>query len=187
MGKRQEPLEQRFERIYRETNQDVLAYLMRRSETMEDAADALAETYAAAWRKIDALPEGDRVRLWLFGAARNELRKTASRRRAGDDLVSALARNLRTSLEDPFEGHEHRDSMRDALAVLSRLDCEIVTLTAWEELTPREIAAVLGLSANAVRIRLHKARGKLRALLQRDQDLEMTPYPTTQYSGGINR
>ncbi len=86
--------EQRFERLYRETSDDVLAYLVRRSRTMEDAADALAETYAAAWRKLDSLPDGNRARLWLFGAARIELRKAAGRARADDELVVRLANEL---------------------------------------------------------------------------------------------
>ncbi len=74
MRVRQNTPEQRFDQLYRETSDDVLGYLLRRvADGEEDAADALAETYAAAWRKLDTLPEGDRARLWLFGAARNEV------------------------------------------------------------------------------------------------------------------
>jgi DNA-directed RNA polymerase specialized sigma24 family protein len=73
--------DQRFTRLYQETRGDVLAYLVRRSRTVEDATDALAETYAAAWRKLDKLPEGNAARLWLFGAARNELRMALTKRR----------------------------------------------------------------------------------------------------------
>ena len=82
--------EERFDQLYRKTSDDVLAYLIRRSRSSEDAADALAETYAAAWRKLNSLPAGDHTRLWLFGAARNELRKTASRLQADDDLNATL-------------------------------------------------------------------------------------------------
>jgi hypothetical protein len=70
------------------------------------------------------------ARLWLFDAARNELRKTASRLRAGDNPASALARDLRPAFEETRDGDDHDDATRDALATLSRIDHEIVTLTA---------------------------------------------------------
>lgn len=176
--------EKRFDGLYRETSDDVFAYLARRSRTAEDAADALAETYAAAWRKLDSLPDGDQTRLWLFGAARNELRRTARRLRAEDDLGATLASDSRPSWEEGPDVADGDDAMRDALTTLSGLDYEIVTLTAWDELTPREIAVVLGLSANVVRIRLHRARSNLRELLKRDQRLEARPAPATQHLGG---
>src|SRR5277367_4902726 len=93
-----EPNEERFNRLYRATSDDVLAYLMRRSRTPEDATDALAETYSAAWRKLDSLPNGDRARLWLFGAARIELHKAAGRARADGELVTRLANELEAGL-----------------------------------------------------------------------------------------
>lgn len=176
--------EQRFDRLYRETSDAVLAYLMRRSRTAEDAADALAETYAAAWRKLDSLPTGDRARLWLFGAARNELRKTASRSRADADLTAALASDLRQALDETPAPDDPGDTVRDALTRLSRLDYEIVTLTAWEQLAPREVADVLGLSANVVRIRLHRARGNLRSVLKREQRLELVPASVVRHPRG---
>jgi RNA polymerase sigma factor (sigma-70 family) len=166
--------EQRFDRLFRATHADVLAYLTRRARTPEDAADALSETYAAAWRKLDKLPDGDRARLWLFGAARNELRRAVDRIRAEDSLASELAAQLRTSFEERTAAGESDTALRGAVLGLSRLDQEIITLTAWEELTPREIAHVLDLSANVVRVRLHRARATLRATL-RDQPAEIRP------------
>lgn len=166
--------EQRFDRLFRATHTDVLAYLTRRARTPEDAADALSETYAAAWRKLDKLPDGDRARLWLFGAARNELRKAVDRSRAEDSLASELAAQLRTAFEERAAADEQDTALHIAVLGLSRLDREIITLTAWEELTPREIAHVLDLSANVVRVRLHRARATLRAAL-REQPAEIRP------------
>ena len=178
MRNRPETPEQRFDRLYTDTCDDLFAYLVRRSRTREDAADALAETFAAAWRKLDSLPEGDRARLWLFGAARNELRKAAGRQRTDDDLGAALSSEAARALCDGWPETEADEAALEAIATLSRLDQEIITLTAWEELAPREIAVVLGLSANVVRIRLHRARGDLRSLLKREQRLEVTPSST---------
>ena len=47
---------------------------------------------------------------------------------------------------------------------LGERDREVLRLATWEELEPREIAEVLGLSAPAVRKRLSRARARLRAV-----------------------
>jgi RNA polymerase sigma-70 factor (ECF subfamily) len=166
MHDRQDPAEARFTQLYRETRHDVLAYLIRRSPSLDAATEALAETYAAAWRKQAEIPEGPQARLWLFGVARNELRMSARRARSDDRLTQELAEHLRTVGPPPTQTGNETGPIDHALATLSAIDYEIVTLTAWEELAPREIAAVLGLSPNVVRIRLHRARNHLRASLQ---------------------
>jgi RNA polymerase sigma factor (sigma-70 family) len=168
--------EQRFTRLYQETRGDVLADLVRRSRTVEDATDALAETYAAAWQKLDKLPEGDGARLWLFGAARNELRMAERRTQTANHLTTELADRLRLNDGEAPDTDDNTTTLKEALSKLSRIDSEIVTLTAWEGLAPREIAAVLGLSANVVRIRLHRARSQVRGSLQDDkQRLHVRP------------
>ena len=49
------------------------------------------------------------------------------------------------------------------MARLGEADRELVRLWAWEQLEPREIALVLGLTPNAVSIRLHRIRTRLAA------------------------
>ena len=156
-----------FEQLFRDTRADLLAYILRRSRNAEDAADVLAETYLIAWQKLDRAPKGDRARLWLFGVARNLLMKGASRRRSGNALVERLANELRSAepVHSPLED-ERRDALRAVLAALSVWDREILTMTAWEGLTPKQIARVMGMSANVVRVRLHRARARLKQELE---------------------
>jgi RNA polymerase sigma-70 factor (ECF subfamily) len=154
--------EDRFQDLYASTRPDLLAYVVRRAPTPDDAADILAETYLTAWRGLDTLPEGDRARLWLFGVARNLLLKSARQHRVRDALSERLARELRASgLGDTPSSDPRLAHLQTALDALSDEDREILTLTAWEQLTPREIAAVINVSANAVRVRLHRARTRL--------------------------
>jgi RNA polymerase sigma-70 factor (ECF subfamily) len=152
-----------FEQLFRDTRRDLLAYIVRRSASAEDAADVLAETYLVAWRKLDAIPADERARLWLFGVARNLLLKGASRRRSRNALVERLAAELRTTLPPPAPAEDERAAaLRAAVAALPERDREIVMLTAWEGLTPKQIAAVTGIPVNLVRVRLHRARTRLK-------------------------
>jgi RNA polymerase sigma factor (sigma-70 family) len=152
-----------FEQLFRDTRTDLLAYIMRRSPSAEDAADMLAETYLIAWRKLDAIPTGERARLWLFGVARNLLLKGASRRRSSHALVERLAGELRGAHPPhaPIED-ERSAALSAALAALPERDREILMLTAWEGLSPKQIAVVMGTSVNLVRVRLHRARTRLK-------------------------
>jgi RNA polymerase sigma-70 factor (ECF subfamily) len=153
-----------FEQLFRETREDLLAYLVRRSARVEDAADALAETYLIAWRRFDAVPRGDAARLWLFGVARNLLMKGATRHRAQDALVERLAHELQAGASYPEDSRS--EALRAAVAALPVSQREVVLLTAWEGLTPKQIATVTGARVNLVRVRLHRARNRLKQELE---------------------
>ena len=152
-----------FEQLFRETRTDLLAYILRRSQGAEDAADLLAETYLIAWQRLDAIPTGERARLWLFGVARNLLLRGGSRRRSGHALLERLASELSSAHPPHASVDDERSSVLGAaLAALSERDREILMLTAWEGLTPKQIAAVVGTPVNIVRVRLHRARARLK-------------------------
>lgn len=156
-----DPDQARFEELYSATRVDLLAYLARRCASAEDAADLLAETYLIAWRKLDQLPNGAEARLWLFGVARRLLLKQARRRRVAVALTERLAGEIRAAHStSPIDESQHA-ALRAALAQLAPLDREILTLTAWEGLAPREISAVMHMFTNAIRIRLHRCRTRL--------------------------
>ena len=155
-----------FGALYQQTRTDVQAYLLRRCATAEDAADCLAETYMVAWERRDRIPEGDQARLWLFGVARNMLRRAHHRREGLQSATRALAQALQAAdAARRGTGDRETDQLRDAMNELSELDREIITLIAWDNLTPGEVATVLDMSANVVRVRTHRARAKLRAAL----------------------
>ncbi|WP_157548764.1 RNA polymerase sigma factor [Nonomuraea candida] len=164
---------QRFEAIYTANYADILAYIRRRTASHDDTADALAETFATAWRRLDDVPQGHAARLWLFGVARRVLangRRAETRR---GELVERLGRQLAGWAEQagphggPQGGHggDH-DGVREAFARLTPDDREVLALAGWEGLGSDEIAMVLGCSRNAARLRLHRARKRLARQLQ---------------------
>lgn len=152
--------EVRFEQLFRATRRDLLAYLLRRTGSREDAADLLAETYLIAWRRLDAIPAEGQARLWLFGVARNLLSKGAGHRHLQHNLIERLASELRSTDESPVDD-EPSEPLRSALKALPSQQLEVMLLTAWEGLTPGEIAAVTRTPVNLVRVRLHRARARL--------------------------
>jgi RNA polymerase sigma factor (sigma-70 family) len=154
--------DEQFTQLYAETSQDLLAFLLRRCSTPDEAADCLAETYRIAWEKRNRIPGGDEARPWLFGIARNVSR----RERVSQERAAATSRELALAAEksNPITSPED-SAIATALSELSPLDQEIIMMLSWDGLAPREVASILGLSPNAVRIRAHRARTRLRVLL----------------------
>ncbi len=171
------PAEERLEEAYRSSGTAVLGYALRRAASREDAYDVVAETFATAWRRRADLPaEDDEVRPWLFGIARlclaNAARSSRRAGRLGERLAGALAG---VDVPDPAVLHEEGTlfgTVREALDRLSPEDRELVTLVAWEGLTPAQAAGALGIAPGTARVRLHRARTRLRAALSSTPDAE---------------
>lgn len=160
----------RFDQLYRSAGSAVLGYALRRCASRDDALDVTGETFLVAWRRRADLPTyPEDARAWLFGVARFCLANHTRGDRRAQRLGQRLAESLdAAALPDPARIHEHRADarlVRRALEQLSPDDRELVTLTAWEGLTPTQAAAALGLTPGAARTRLHRARLRLRASL----------------------
>jgi RNA polymerase sigma-70 factor (ECF subfamily) len=142
----------------------VLGYALRRTDNTDDAADVLAETFLIAWRRLDEVPPGDQARLWLYGTARRIL----ANHRRGERRRLALADRLRDELATTYRPPDLSSDAAEIAAAFRRLpqpDQDLLALTGWEGLDAGQVAAVVGCSRNAARIRLHRARRRLAAEL----------------------
>ncbi len=172
----------RFERVYALARDPLARYLARRAAP-DAVEDLFAEVMTVAWRRIDDVP-ADGELPWLYGVARRVL---ANHRRANGRFGRLLERiALVHPGADPgrpsWTGGD--TDLEAALARLTTGDAELLRLWAWEELTPAEIAAVLGVTPNAASIRLHRAKGRLRAAL--DDDPRKTQ-PFAGHTPGVER
>lgn len=148
----------RFEELARPLIEPLRRFLVRRSDP-DTAEDALADTLLVLWRRLDDVPAGAELP-WAYGVARGML-ANAERSRRRQTRVAVKVATLDPPQERSDDPGPRDDVVLDALARLGPDDAELLRLTAWERLTPAEIATVLGVTANAVSIRLHRARAKL--------------------------
>lgn len=152
-----------FDALYARFCDDVFRYALRRTNNDADAEDILAETFAVAWRRLKDVPDGKELP-WLYGVARRVL---ANQRRSSGRLDRLRARLQAEQLADrPAPSEE--GLARDVLDRLADPDQEVLRLALWEELTPSEIAVALGITENAVYIRLHRARQRFAVLFERE-------------------
>jgi RNA polymerase sigma-70 factor (ECF subfamily) len=143
----------------------VLAYLQHRTDP-QTAQDLLQEVFMIAFAKAPELPQPPLG--WLFGTARRVLANRYRGRRRQDELIARLIENTTEAGEEVGdETHELRQAFAQTLAMLSPADRDVLTLTGWYDLTPNEAAEALGCSASAYAVRLHRARKRLAAALDR--------------------
>ena len=157
-----EAREDRFCALYEWTRPRIIAYALRRAGSRDDAADVVAETFEIAWRRLDDIPTGQAGLLWLYVTARYVLANHGRRVRRRNEITVRLAEELR--------GVELREQAPDEESVVMQLclnalapdERELLMLAGWEGLTAAEMARVLGCSPAAARIRLHRARDRLK-------------------------
>jgi RNA polymerase sigma-70 factor, ECF subfamily len=157
---------ERFEQVFRDHARTVLSFVLTRTRP-EEAKDVVAQTFLVAWRRFSELPEEPLP--WLIGVARRTL---ADGHRA-DRRREALWRRLSgkygvTSVDVDVPERLHlRGSIGAALHSLSPDDRDILVLVAWEGFTVERLAESLGCSKPTASVRLHRARRRFAALLDK--------------------
>jgi RNA polymerase sigma-70 factor, ECF subfamily len=155
---RASPPVERFERLYTAHYASVLAYALRRAPRAE-ADDVVAETFTIAWRRLADVPADPRP--WLYEVARRVLanrRRTDARREA---LLDRLRHAPAIAPDDPVD----LESLATVFTALPEHEREALALVAWEGLATRDAARAAGCSGAAMRVRLHRARRRLRRAL----------------------
>lgn len=162
----------------------VQRYLRRRTDPAT-ADDVLGDVLLVLWRRLDDVP-AELPLPYAYGVARGSLansRRSAARQ---ERVVQRLAQQHRPGSGD---AHDSDDvgALAEALEALPDADRELLRLWAWEQLAPRELAVVLGISANAVSIRLHRAKQKLRDGLAARKNGDPTGQNEARRGGGNAR
>lgn len=147
-----------FARIVADYHDDMarIAYLV--CGDLDIAEEAEQSAWAVAYRRLKDLRDPDRLRPWLMSISANEARQIARSRRR------RTVREL--SMGDPTRPGTSDDvSMIDLANALGRLDPRdraIVGLRFVGGFESGEIGRAMGMSASAVRVRLHRALERLR-------------------------
>lgn len=160
--------EERFTAVYRRHCAQVERYVMRRVHA-DAVADVVAEVFLTAWRRADDIPRADALP-WLYGVARRVLANDRRARRRRADLVDLLAGQPERQTGCATDEVVARTDLARAMRGLSESDQEVLRLVLWEELTVSEAAVALECTAVAARVRMHRARRRLRRRLEATDD-----------------
>ena len=163
-----------FEAVYRLHAAAVYRFCLSQLRELAPAEDATADVFAAALRAWHRVEHGADVKLWLFGIARNVVADHYRAARRRERLHQLLSRRHRTSgVPDPEGAVELRDDVRRVgavIATLKRRDQVLLGLRVSSDMSHRDIAQVMGMSEEAVRVAIHRAVKKIRMQLESRDD-----------------
>jgi len=153
----------------------IYAYIARRvgdEETAEDISAAVWERALVAIERFEV--RGVPFAAWLYRIAGNLV---ANHHRRGKLLSFVTFKPQHDRGVADSERLERRAIVRQAMAQLSVADQEVLGLGYYAGLAPPQIADVLGCSIAAVHKRLHRARKRLRALLEEGESSDVVSAP----------
>ncbi|HEX6903739.1 MAG TPA: sigma-70 family RNA polymerase sigma factor [Thermoanaerobaculia bacterium] len=168
-----------FERLLREHGGRMLAVARRLVRNEEDARDAVQEAFVSAFRSLERFEGTSRISTWLHRIVVNCcLMKLRGRQRRPEEAIEDLlprfqedGHQMPASVDwsEPVDALLHRREIcalvRQCIDRLPESYRTVLLLRDIEEVSTNEAATMLGVTENALKIRLHRARQALRTLL----------------------
>ena len=151
-----------FMRLYEPVHRDAAAFCTFLAGSRLEGEDLLADSLVSALKRFGQLRDPNRFKAWLFAVVRNEFRARFRKRRARQREL------LRADIAEKIPASEQQNDAGEALSMLSELplhDREAIILFHLEEMPMAEVARILGVRENTLRVRLHRARRMLARIL----------------------
>lgn len=154
-----------FIRAYDDFNDDIFRFVYLKTKNRETALDITQETFTKAWEYLDAGKEVGHMRGFLYQIARNMV-IDHYRKKSTSSLESLSESGFDPATEDT--GQRDDFAITEAMAIIEALDPkyrEPITMRYIDEMTVKEIAAILGEAENTISVRIHRGLEKIRSLL----------------------
>lgn len=159
-----------YTRLVNEHSRSIYRYVMRRLSDRSSCEDVVSETFLIAWRRRDQLPSRDAELAWLYAIA---FRVISNQRRSRDRrnrLTVRMALERDGSDTAATADSLEVESIMSVVRYLRNDERVLLEHVYWERLSYREIAVILGVSENAVGIRINRAKRNLKELLDENAD-----------------
>jgi RNA polymerase sigma-70 factor (ECF subfamily) len=151
-----------FKDFYNRQRQKFFAYLIRRAGDYQLACDIMQESFTRLYEKYTVESVTPQL---LYTIGRNLVLDALRKRKSTPSAIDDGA-------EPAVDGQEHylmvRDEYRQVLAAMRHLEDDerdLLSLVVSSELSYREVAEITGLSEANVKVKIHRARKKLRTCL----------------------
>ncbi|MET0244312.1 MAG: sigma-70 family RNA polymerase sigma factor [Flavitalea sp.] len=150
----------------------VFSITTRYTSNREDAEEIAQDTFIKAFKSLKDFRGDSKFSTWLFTITRTSClsflrKKKPDIHSLDNEHVFAVADNQDSGFSaNQVETKSRQLMVNSAIAMLGPDDAHILTLFYKGEQSLEEIAKVMGIEANAVKVRLHRARGRLKEKMQ---------------------
>ena len=151
-----------WENLFRKYYNEALLYVFSFCHNRALAEDLVQEAYMRAIRSIDE--EKDSFKFWLFKVCRNLYFDTLRKNKKVEAITSDMPSN-ESLVDDMIQKDEYR-ALYKAISLLKDDFREIVRLYYFDSMSVKEIASIVDESVDNVKIKLYRARLKLKDILE---------------------
>ena len=151
----------------------VFTLVLRMIKSREDAEEVAQDVFVKAYRSLADFRGESKFSTWLYTITNTTCitflrKKKLDVRSLDNEKVFELADSKDSDFRANVIEQKSRVSMvNKAIAMLNPDDAEIITLFYKAEQNLEEIARILGLEANTAKVRLHRARGRLKEKMEK--------------------
>ncbi len=151
----------------------VFTLTLRFTKNREDAEEIAQDIFIKAYRALADFKGNSKFSTWLYTIVNNTCITFLRKKRMDvHSLDKEGVMEVADSLDSGFranqvEGKSRVNMVNSAIALLNPDDAEVITLFYKNEQTLDEIALILGIEANTAKVRLHRARGRLKEKMEK--------------------
>lgn len=155
-----------FTNVFLEMKSMLVGYLLSNKVGINDVEELINEIFFLAWKYRNSLKNREKVKSWIFSIAKNVLRAYKN------NLKKYRARffegdcNVVSNFKDYHNDEEDIDFVLDLVGKLPEKYRDVFVLFYLEGKNIREICEILGISESNCKVRLMRAREKLKSLLK---------------------
>lgn len=172
-----------FAELFEQNRDKLLALAYRLTSSTAEAEDVVQDAFVSSWRHHDQFQGASKPSTWLYRVTFNAaLMRLRTRRRKGADSLDALAAGVAEAAihrafadsdgtvdaEQLMESRERHSAVQEALLTLKPKDQRLMRLRYSEDMSTEDVAVVMGMTASAVKTRLHRARQVLKDAVEQD-------------------
>jgi len=156
----------------------VFTLSLRMLRNREEAEEVSQDTFIKVFKSLNKFKGKSKFSTWIYRVAYNtcldRLKKIKREYHvvAIDEFTEHQVKTLDNALEK-MEQDEHKQKIQDCLDLLPGEDSFLLTLFYFEEQSLEEIAKVIGITANNVKVKLYRSRKKLSTILKEQLEPEI--------------
>lgn len=153
-----------FMEVYRPVAQRLERYCLMLTGDVDDARDLAGDTVEQAWKGFDGVRDRQAFLAFLFTIASRRWARIRHGRRGRVQVDEASFDDVFDTSQD-VERQTDARMLYEALQTLPAEQREVIVLSEIFDMSARDIAAVAGCTEVTVRVRLHRAKARLRRLV----------------------
>lgn len=162
-------MKERFREIYENYKGAIYGYLFYMTHDAYTAQDLSQETFLKIYLGLKKMKEDSSLKAWCMTIARNTFLSYARKKKPfllGDEMINNSITDVEDSPEDRILQSEEKKVIQRLLLKLSENERTVLILRDYECLSYADIAGIMDLTETVVKVRIYRARNKLRKLYE---------------------